>query len=124
MNTYGAIASAVNRRHHVRPSRQDLALQAFVGAVLLSERQLGVDTLTTAARLVGVSRFTVSAALALHKSQNADLVARVLCGRESLHRAANEVRLEAHMARELVAFLADAKPRAEPQIDIVNAAVN
>jgi hypothetical protein len=63
MCTYDAIASAVNRRRYVRPPRQDLALQAFVGAVLLSERQLGVDTLTTAARLVGVSRSTMSAAL-------------------------------------------------------------
>jgi hypothetical protein len=124
MCTYAAIKDAVKRRRPARSPKQDLALQAFVGAVLLSEGQLGVDTLTTAARLVGVSRSTVSAAVALLKSQDADLVARVLCGRESLHRAANDVRLEARMTRELVAFLADAKPRAEPQTDIVNAAVN
>jgi hypothetical protein len=120
MCTYGAIKDAVKRRP-ARPRKQDLALQAFVGAVLLSERQLGVDTLTTAARLVGVSRSTVSAAVALLKSQDADLVARVLCGRESLHRAANEVRLEAHMTRELVAHCARV---AESKPDIANAAVN
>ena len=52
MGTYDAIEDAVKRRRPTRPPKQDLALQAFVGAVLLSERQLGVDTLTTAARLV------------------------------------------------------------------------
>jgi hypothetical protein len=124
MGTYGAIKDAVKRRP-ARPQKQDLALQAFIGAVLLSERQLGVDTLTTAARLVGVSRSTMSAAVTLLKSQDANLIARVLCGRESLHRAANEARLEAHMTRELVAHCERSAARvAESKTDIANAAVN
>ena len=81
MGTYDAIEGVVKRRRPTRPPKQDLALQAFVGAILLSERQLGVDTLTTAARLVGVSRSTMSAAVALLKYRDADLVARVLSGR-------------------------------------------
>ena len=121
MGTYDAIEDAVKRRRPTSPLKQDLALQAFVGAVLLSERQLGVDTLTTAARLVGVSRYTMSAAVALLKYQDADLIARVLSGRESLHCAANEVRLEARMARELIAQCARV---AESKPDIANPAVN
>jgi hypothetical protein len=121
MGTYDAIEDVVKRRRPTRPQKQNLALQAFVGAVLLSERQLGDDTLTTAARLVGVSRSSVSAAVALLKSQDANLVARVLCGRESLHRAANEARLEAHMTPELVAHCTRG---AESKPDIANAAVN
>jgi hypothetical protein len=121
MGTYDAIEGVVKRRRLTRPPKQDLALQAFVGAILLSERQLGVDTLTTAARLVGVSRSTMSAAVALLKYRDADLVARVLSGRESLHRAANEVRLEGRMARELIAHCARV---AESKPDSANLVVN
>ena len=121
MGTYNAIEGAVKRRRPTCPPKQDLALQAFVGAVLLSKRQLGVDTLTTAARLVGVSCFTMSAAVAFLEYRDADLVARVLSGRESLHRAANEVRHEARMARELIARCARV---AESKSDTTNAAVN
>ena len=63
----------------------------------------------------------MSAAVALLEYRDADLVARVLSGRESLHRAANEVRLEARMTRELVAHCARV---AESKPDIANAAVN
>ena len=120
MNTYDAIAGAVNRRRPVRPSRQDIALQAFVGAVLLRERQLGIDNLSTAARLVGVSRSSVSAAVALLKHEDANLVARVLSGRESLRRAADEVRFCALMARAHLARFANV----ESKPDFVNAPLN
>ena len=63
----------------------------------------------------------MSAAVALLEYRDADLVARVLSGRESLHRAANEVRLEARMARELIAHCAGV---AESKPDLANAVVN
>jgi hypothetical protein len=79
------------RHHHGRPPKHNRALQAFVGAHLLRERELGVDSITKAAIASGATRAAVSAALTILQSEDATLAAGVLAGRESLSRAASRV---------------------------------
>jgi hypothetical protein len=80
------------RHHRGRPPKYNRALQAFIGAHLLRERALGIDSITKAAIASGTTRAAVSAALTILHTEDVTLAASVLAGRESLFRAASRVR--------------------------------
>jgi hypothetical protein len=95
MTIYALLQKYVNgaRHHHGRAPKQNRALQAFIGAYLVRERVLGIDTATKAAIATGVTRGAVEAALIILQSEGTDLLAsHVLSGRETLTRGAKTVR--------------------------------
>jgi hypothetical protein len=94
MTIYALIEKYVNGapHHNGLAPTQNRTLQAFIGAYLLHERLLGIDTATQAAIATGVTRAAIINALLILQSENAILAAYVLSGRETLTRAAKTVR--------------------------------
>jgi hypothetical protein len=92
MTIYDPIEKYVNgaRHHNGQAPKQNRAL--FIGAHLLHERLLGIDTATQAAIATGVTRAAIIDALLILQSENAILAAYVLSGRETLSGGAKAVR--------------------------------
>jgi hypothetical protein len=94
MTIYALIEKYVNgvRHHNGQAPKQNRALQAFIGAHLLRERLLGIDTATQAAIATGVTRAVIINASLILQSENAILAAYVLSGGETLSGGAKAVR--------------------------------
>jgi len=79
------------RHQHGRLPKHDRALQAFVGAHLLRERELGVDSVRKAAIASGTTPAAVGAARTILQSDDTALGTSALEGRETPARAAGKV---------------------------------
>ena len=85
------ISDFVNGRvchHHGRIPPKNRSLQAFIAALLLRDRALGIHTVTAASVCCGVPRACVQAAREILESESPDLALDVLRGREPLLDAA------------------------------------